>query len=199
MNASARVSVVIAVSSPVISSGLSVTLRRIPDISVAAEEVASYKELVDHCNRNAVGLVIVNPTFGGIFNPDRFRADVPDDVRLMVIETGPMSAHTRNLFDASIGIMDDLAAISRKIRDLVAAPEDAVRQKDQLSQREKEIITLVVKGLTNKEIADALFISVHTVITHRRNIARKLEIHSATGLTIYAIVNHLVDIADIKI
>ena len=57
----------------------------------------------------------------------------------------------------------------------------------------------MVKGLTNKEIADALFISVHTVITHRRNIARKLEIHSATGLTIYAIMNHIVDLSEIKI
>lgn len=53
--------------------------------------------------------------------------------------------------------------------------------------------------MTNKEIADNLFISVHTVITHRRNIARKLEIHSATGLTIYAIVNHIVDISEIKL
>ena len=50
----------------------------------------------------------------------------------------------------------------------------------------------VVKGLSNKEIADHLFISIHTVITHRRNIARKLEIHSPTLLTVYAIVNKLV-------
>ena len=70
--------------------------------------------------------------------------------------------------------------------------------KEPLSQREKEIITGVVKGLTNKEIAEQLYISVHTVITHRRNIARKLEIHSPAGLTIYAIVNKLVDIKDIQ-
>ena len=50
------------------------------------------------------------------------------------------------------------------------------------------------KGLSNKEIADVLFISTHTVISHRKNIARKLNIHSTAGLTIYAIVNKLVDI-----
>ena len=52
----------------------------------------------------------------------------------------------------------------------------------------------VVQGLTNKEIADKLFIAHNTVITHRRNIARKLQIHSIAGLTIYAIVNKLVEI-----
>jgi regulator of cell morphogenesis and NO signaling len=68
-----------------------------------------------------------------------------------------------------------------------------------LSEREKEVITYVVKGLTNKEIADNLFISINTVTTHRRNIARKLDIHSPAGLTIYAIVNKLVDIHEVRL
>ena len=72
-----------------------------------------------------------------------------------------------------------------------------VRQ-EPLSAREREIIVCVVKGLTNKEIADELCISTHTVITHRRNIASKLQIHSAAGLTIYAIVNKLVELSEIK-
>ena len=70
---------------------------------------------------------------------------------------------------------------------------------DDLSQREKEIISCVVKGMSNKEIAESLYISIHTVITHRRNIARKLKIHSPTLLTVYAIVNKLVDISDVKV
>lgn len=68
-----------------------------------------------------------------------------------------------------------------------------------LTDREKEIIVCVVKGLTNKEIADKLFISINTVTTHRRNIAKKLDIHSPSGLTIYAIVNNLVDIKEVKL
>jgi regulator of cell morphogenesis and NO signaling len=66
-----------------------------------------------------------------------------------------------------------------------------------LSDREKEVIIGVVQGMQNKEIADHLCISTNTVITHRRNIARKLQIHSAAGLTIYAIVNGLVDISSV--
>lgn len=68
-----------------------------------------------------------------------------------------------------------------------------------LSDRERDVIIGVVQGLQNKEIADLLFISVNTVITHRRNIARKLQIHSPAGLTIYAIVNGLVDISSVKL
>lgn len=68
-----------------------------------------------------------------------------------------------------------------------------------LSSREKDVIVGVVQGMTNKEIADHLFISTNTVITHRRNIAKKLQIHSPAGLTIYAIVNKLVDISSVKL
>lgn len=71
-------------------------------------------------------------------------------------------------------------------------------RQEPLSAREREIIVCVVKGMTNKQIADALCISTHTVITHRRNIAAKLQIHSAAGLTIYAIVNKLVELSEIK-
>lgn len=70
---------------------------------------------------------------------------------------------------------------------------------DALSDREKEVIVCVVKGLSNKEIAEQLFISVNTVMTHRRNISRKLQIHSPAGLTIYAIVNGLINLEDVKL
>lgn len=76
--------------------------------------------------------------------------------------------------------------------------ETREQPQETLSSREKEIIVCVVRGLTNKEIADELCISTHTVITHRRNIASKLQIHSAAGLTIYAIVNKLVELSEIR-
>lgn len=63
-----------------------------------------------------------------------------------------------------------------------------------LSDREKDVIVCLVQGMSNKEIADKLFISVYTVMTHRRNIARKLNIHSPAALTIYALVNNLIKI-----
>ncbi len=68
-----------------------------------------------------------------------------------------------------------------------------------LSEREKDVIISLVQGMTNKEIANHLCIAPNTVITHRRNIARKLQIHTPAGLTIYAIANNLVDISSVQI
>ncbi|MCR5759465.1 MAG: helix-turn-helix transcriptional regulator, partial [Bacteroidales bacterium] len=74
------------------------------------------------------------------------------------------------------------------------APEDT---SNALSDREKEILASVAKGLLNKEIADKHNISINTVITHRKNITRKIGIKTVAGLTVYAILNNLVDINDI--
>lgn len=70
---------------------------------------------------------------------------------------------------------------------------------ESLSERETEVLVHIVRGLTNKEIAARMFLSVHTVNTHRKNIMNKLKIHSPAGLTIYAIVNKLVSIEDLDI
>ncbi len=77
--------------------------------------------------------------------------------------------------------------------------EESNEQLELLSSREKDIVVCVARGLSNKEIADQLNLSVHTVATHRRNISSKLQIHSTAGLTIYAIANKLVDLKDIKL
>ena len=86
--------------------------------------------------------------------------------------------------------------VARNISDMVLG---AGQNADALSDREKDVIVALVQGMSNKEIADHLCISINTVITHRRNIARKLQIHSPAGLTIYAIVNGLVDISSVKL
>jgi len=88
--------------------------------------------------------------------------------------------------------------VTRNISDMVFKAS-AGQHSDALSDREKDVIIALVQGMTNKEIADHLFISVNTVITHRRNIASKLQIHSPAGLTIYAIINNLVDISTVKL
>lgn len=68
----------------------------------------------------------------------------------------------------------------------------------ELSQREITVLKLISRGLTNKEIADKMYISPHTVITHRKNITRKLGIKTVAGLTVYAILNKLVSLDEIE-
>ena len=95
-------------------------------------------------------------------------------------------------------------SISRLLSDAVSRNEENKQDKEEsepestLSQREKDIVAEVAKGLTNKEIADRLHLSIHTVTTHRKNISRKTGINSISGITVYAIINKLVDLNDLK-
>lgn len=90
-------------------------------------------------------------------------------------------------------------AVSKEACDSTESIEQQTEKKnDALSAREKEIIACIAKGMSNKEIAEELNLSVHTVTTHRRNLSAKLQIHSPAGLTIYAIVNKLINLQDIQ-
>ena len=79
-----------------------------------------------------------------------------------------------------------------------AAHNPAEERREELSEREKEILVSVAQGLLNKEIADKHHISINTVITHRKNITRKIGIKTVAGLTAYAILNNLIDINSIE-
>lgn len=68
-----------------------------------------------------------------------------------------------------------------------------------LSLREIDVLQLIVKGITNKEIADKLSISLNTVLTHRKNITSKLGIKTVSGLTFYAIINGLISGDEIEL
>jgi len=110
-----------------------------------------------------------------------------------------------------ISVMSDLWHTEHDFADHCAIEDDILRpaltkmlppthrrhqlpETEELSDRERDVLIQLVRGLSNKEIADVLCISTHTVISHRKNITRKLNIHSTAGLTIYAIVNKLVDL-----
>ncbi|QGY48204.1 hypothetical protein GM418_23920 [Maribellus comscasis] len=88
----------------------------------------------------------------------------------------------------------------RKVADFFENENEAVleHEGEELSTREKEVLKLVALGNSNKIIADKLFISVHTVISHRKNITEKLGIKSISGLTVYAIINQVIDTENIN-
>ena len=86
-------------------------------------------------------------------------------------------------------------AIVRRVRsELKPEPQEPGQDREELSEREKEILVCVAQGLLNKEIADRCNLSVHTVITHRKNITRKTGIKTVAGLTVYALLNNLIEI-----
>ncbi|MBQ1859323.1 MAG: helix-turn-helix transcriptional regulator [Paludibacteraceae bacterium] len=106
--------------------------------------------------------------------------------------------HTEQDFADHCAIEDDILRPALTQEEPHHAPEKEYKGTEELSDRERDVLIQVVRGLSNKEIANVLFISTHTVISHRKNITRKLNIHSTAGLTVYAIVNHLVDLNSLE-
>lgn len=99
-----------------------------------------------------------------------------------------------------ISTLDERDDIYKKLEALIQEKlenQNSV-QHSELSEREKTILMLVARGMTNKEIAEKLFLSTHTVITHRKNITNKLGIKSISGLTVYAILNDIIRIEELK-
>ena len=102
-----------------------------------------------------------------------------------------------SLFDKVINITDSGESIAEQIKDLSNSEiHNNDVEHEQLSEREIDVLKLIVKGFSNKEVADNLNISIHTVISHRKNISQKTGIKSQSGLTIYAISNKIILIED---
>jgi len=106
-----------------------------------------------------------------------------------------------NIFDEIITIYDSKNVIIEKLENIFKKILVATNTptNTNLSEREKEILKYVAMGFTNKEIAEKLFLSVHTVMTHRKNITAKLGIKTISGLTLYAILNGIVSLSDVKL
>ena len=193
--------IAIAETSVIIRGGLTAALKRLPNVKVQPIELLSIEALHDCVRTQCPDMLIVNPAFGDYFDVGQFREETSGKkIRVIALVTSFVDASLLSKYDESISIFDDLERLSKKISGLLNVPseEEDLENQDALSQREKEIVICVVKGMTNKEIAEKLFLSIHTVITHRRNISKKLQIHSAAGLTIYAIVHKLVTLNDVK-
>ena len=192
--------VAIAEPSIIIRSGITVALKRIPGFRIQPVEIVSMDTLNNYMSLHKPDILIINPAFWGQFDKARLKENtVNPKLKSLALLYSSVDVSLLRNYDDTISIFDSVEQLKEKIEKLFESPlEENADETNVLSPREKEIITCVVKGLTNKEIAHELFLSTHTVISHRRNIARKLEIHSTAGLTIYAIVNKLVELEEIK-
>lgn len=195
---SKRIHIIVAEPSTVIRSGMVAILQQTTAINSDIAELNDFSTLSTAVSRQIPDLIIVNPSHMGLFSPSQIRGDIGNEnLKIIALQSSFMEQGLLQNYDEVISIYDTAETIIKKIVD-VTDSSDLVDNKKELSLREKEIIVCVVKGLTNKQIADTLCLSTHTVIAHRRNIASKLQIHSPSGLTIYAIVNKLVDLSEIK-
>lgn len=196
---STAIRIAIAEPSLIIRSGVITVLRRLSTLDIRIVEAGDLSRLCETLRQTHPEILIINPSLLPVLPVERIReASATPRLKCIVLRTALTGDAATEGCDGEISLMDSAEQIKEKLLRVHTADRSEEEGSEQLSAREREIIVGVVRGLTNKQIAERLFLSPHTVITHRRNIASKLQIHSAAGLTIYAIVNHLVELNDIK-
>jgi len=180
-----------------VQSGLEKMLMELPRLMLAKTFSGDEPNLAGLILKQDADILIINPLLLEV--PLRPLMDKLNENREMVIfglfeENTPYAI--QGLFSKALSVHDSKFDLQSKIRSAMnfSEPND---QKGLLSQREVTILKQVVLGLTNQEIADKLFLSIHTVTTHRKNINRKLGIKTVSGLAVYAMMNHLVSMDEI--
>lgn len=212
--------IIVAHESVIVKSGLITTLRQLKSVHVHPIEVSSLKDIAHCIAMQPIDALFISPDFECLFNFSEFKKRHPN-IPVIAVLSRLYASNTVCDFAGHISIFDSVDQIEYLLSTLselalitentstryhskdsnaptVSIPKYSKEKKENesLSEREKEIIISIVEGLSNKEIAEKLYLSIHTVITHRRNITKKLQIHSTSGLTIYAIVNGLVQIEE---
>jgi len=187
-----RINIAVTGESDIIYEGLTNILYRYGDY-ISFYRTENIDELEILMVRVNINIVILNPE--SIINRNRqfvkLRNKYKNTLWLALIYSF-IDTKLINEFDDLIYITDTNDLIFKKIDRFHKSNKGKVR--DDLSMREKDVLTHLVRGLSNKEIAEELNISIHTVISHRKNIAEKTGIRSLPGLTIYAISNKIIPI-----
>ncbi|MDE6485140.1 MAG: LuxR C-terminal-related transcriptional regulator [Duncaniella sp.] len=183
-------------SSPVVAEGLASVIRAASTIPGATVIETDEENAVKTVAERRADIVVGDNWILGPEMVAALRDAAEGELAVVALTWSMLPEQTASVFDATISIFDTPAKIAAVIEKCCPNPDEESRK--ELSPREKDVIIGVVKGLSNKEIADSLNVSTHTVMTHRRNIAAKLQIHSPAGLTIYAIVSHLVNLDEVK-
>lgn len=192
--------IAVAEISHIIRKGLVYLLSHHPLIG----KVIEWKEIESHPHPSQAeqwDAIIINPMIVGRISKNEIRQKLKLSKKTIIIALvyNMIDEQFYKSYDAVLQINDSESAIESIITKAFKGKSTQTPSADELSERETEILKSLVKGMSNKEIADYHNISIHTVITHRRNISRKLKIHTVPGLTIYAMINKLVDINDIKL
>jgi DNA-binding NarL/FixJ family response regulator len=188
----APVKILIAEPSAIIRRGVVEILREVDKGRIELSEVGDAEHLRDAIVWRRPDVLLVSPTLVGPYHLHQLKKGAAD-VKFVALVTSLADQSLAGVFDEVISLYDTVEQITARLTALLSDPQGD-KEEETLSPREREVVVCVAKGLSNKQIAERLSLSTHTVTTHRRNIASKLGIHSTAELTIYAIANKLLDI-----
>ena len=190
--------VIICEASEMIAIGLAEIIDSMAQFDVVAR-LDSPEHLSEKITSSDANLLIVDPMLLGFHNKD-FLSQLGKEhpqVIMIALVTSYLDHSMLTPYSGFIEINDTRSKIISKMDEFVQSETTKNTDDVELSKRETDVLVAVAKGMMNKEIADQMNISIHTVISHRKNITRKTGIKSVSGLTVYALLNNLIDEKDL--
>ena len=143
-------------------------LGRLTTLNIQILEIAEIAQLGSALCRQKPDMLIVNPALLGMFSLQKIKSEAGClPMKCIALQYSVTDSSTLKAYDQTISIYDTAEQIKEKLLQLHGS-EAGGKEHDALSAREREIVVCVVKGMTNKQIAEKLCLSLHTVITHRR-------------------------------
>ncbi len=193
---------IVVEKSYLIRKGIVSVINRV-DFATVVKEMDNLDRINSEILTHQPDFIVLNPNLIPE-NSDYLNFEIKADLHTKVIAISSVPPFRKGFlkkFALVLDVNDPKEILFKKLKSLLNESElkkSITRENTELSEREKTILKHVAKGQTNKEIAESLYLSTHTVITHRKNITAKLGIKTISGLTVYAILNNLVSLEEIK-
>lgn len=194
--------VLLIMPSKIVARGIESVLGELGEFRVEGILTDLSRTSEAHLKNMDADVIVIDPCVFDYVSRGSGRSRIAEysDASVVALQTIPMDEDDLRTYDGSINLFDDPVTIVRKLREACSShQENPDAESHDLSAREKEILVCVAKGMLNKEIADACNLSIHTVITHRKNITRKTGIKTVAGLTVYALLHNLIDSNSIEL
>jgi DNA-binding NarL/FixJ family response regulator len=182
--------------SPIVAAGFTEILQKRATFEVTGV-ADSLNRITERIIVDRPDLIVINPILIDYSKRNTFRSLFQDSPKIPIVALvySYFDQQWLKSFNGVIEINEEEAKIDSLLNDALQSNVEQSENTDlyELSDREREVLVELSKGLTNKEIAEKLHISVHTAITHRKNIIKKTGIKSVAGLTVYAMLNNLIE------
>ena len=197
MSSSEKYKILLIEPSEIIAAGFKAVVSKSVEFEIVntLSNLSYYTPTQSHCD-----IIVINPAvinYNERFDIRSYFSSENEDLSIVALTNSGYEENVMRQYDGCINIYDNSARIVQKLHSAIEEAKQLPKNElNELSIRGRDIVVAVAEGKTNKEIADEYNISVYTVISHRRNISRKLGINSIPGLTVYAIMNKLIDITD---
>lgn len=191
-----KITIALIEKSYLIRSGIDNLLKELREAEIVEVYDGTEKNLLKKIESLKPDCMIINPeSISGSLN--QFVSSLHSEITVIGLISHTTADHIKSRFTHQLNLENDKHGLLTAISQVIGSNNKKVNKNETLTQRETTILKLVTLGLTNQEIAEKLFLSIHTVMTHRKKITRKLGIKTVSGLTVYAILNKIIEIQDV--